>query len=465
MPLSYPRVVLLTILVALSAAFEFVPSPGQCGDARQRCVPIRECAAFQTREQVLRRRPVVCGFSERGVEVCCDEAEAVTEGSDTVISSEEVTGGHETVTELVTEPVTSSVTEPVTESVTDSPPSVKDDLKLGNNSVTVTESTDSVTDSPQSATSRTPLPKKCGEPRSAALNQNRPQLDTELQQKMGALRPVKVEISPALVDIVHPIVGGNDVQVVVKPPSLLGGPRQTGHRWPWMVLFGRWTDAGLGDWFCGGTLITDRHVLTAAHCLRPEEAGTVGARIADHDLTLPDEVQHQQRNVSGIVRHPRYLLGPQNDLAVVRLAAPVQATFAVQPICLPPAGADHLGRDVAVAGWGLLEFGGRTPDILQEAPLRVTDPAACEAVYRDVPQFDRRFPAGFQGTVVCAESRDAEPRDACRGDSGGPLMALSDGSYQLVGVVSGGLGCGNPEFPGVYTKVAAYRDWIVEQLT
>ncbi|KAF0306069.1 Venom protease [Amphibalanus amphitrite] len=282
---------------------------------------------------------------------------------------------------------------------------------------------------------------------------------------MGALRPVTVEISPALVDIVHPIVGGNDVQVVIKPPSLLGGPRETGHRWPWMVLFGRWTDAGLGDWFCGGTLITDRHVLTAAHCLRPEEAGTVGARIADHDLTLPDEVQHQQRNVSGIVRHPRYLLGPQNDLAVVRLAAPVEATFAVQPICLPPAGADHLGQDVAVAGWGLLEFGGRTPDILQEAPLRVTDPAACEAVYRDVPQFERRFPAGFQGTVVCAESRDAEPRDACRGDSGGPLMALSDGSYQLVGVVSGGLGCGNPEFPGVYTKVAAYRDWIVEQLT
>ncbi|XP_043223132.1 venom protease-like [Amphibalanus amphitrite] len=426
MPLSCPRVVLLTILVALSAAFEFVPSPGQCGDARQRCVPIRECAAFRTREHVLRRRPVVCGFSEHGVEVCCDFNWAAAPGA-----SVQTTEGPLAVSDA-----------PLT-----------------------------VTDGPSAVTpTAPPLPERCGEPRTVRDDEHPTLPKTDrgfiMRQRRAVLPPQHDLSHPEIGDQIEPdVVGGRDVELVTEPPSLLGGPREAGHRWPWMVLFGRWTDAGLGDWFCGGTLITDRHVLTAAHCLRPEEASTVGARIADHDLTLPDEVQHQQRNVSGIVRHPRYLLGPQNDLAVVRLAAPVEATFAVQPICLPPAGADHLGRDVAVAGWGLLEFGGRTPDILQEAPLRVTDPAACEAVYRDVPQFDRRFPAGFQGTVVCAESRDAEPRDACRGDSGGPLMALSDGSYQLVGVVSGGLGCGNPQFPGVYTKVAAYRDWIVEQLT
>ena len=247
--------------------------------------------------------------------------------------------------------------------------------------------------------------------------------------------------------------------------AAIGGINAVVGKWPWMVLLGRWSEAGLGGWFCGGTLITDRHVLTAAHCLRPEEAGAVGALIGDNDLNRQDEVEHQQRNVSSVVRHPRYL-GSQNDLAVVRLAAPVRLTEDVSPICLPPAGSQHLGREVEMAGWGLLEFAGNASDVLQEVELRVADPAACEAAYRRLPRFEARFPGGFQGTKVCAESRDGEPRDACRGDSGGPLMApLPNNTYQLVGVVSAGVGCGNPEFPGLYTKVSAYIDWISSQLT
>ncbi|XP_043218909.1 proclotting enzyme-like [Amphibalanus amphitrite] len=375
--------------VGSSSFFQPFNFGSRCSGTQQ-CVSIRDCATIRTREDILRKRPALCGFSGRLPLICCDGEGQVTER----------------------------------------PPSV--------------------------------LPQQCGEQRTRrepAENRR-----VRLASRRGTVTKFEAEaVRPGQSHTL--VVGGDPVELIELQPG--GRPV---HRWPWMVLFGRWTDAGLGDWFCGGTLITDRHVLTAAHCLQPEEAGTVGARIADHDLTLPDEVQHQQRNVSRIVRHPQYA-GAQNDLAVVRLAAPVELTDSVQPICLPPAGTDHLGQDAAVAGWGLLEFNGDSPDVLQEAPLRVTDPAVCETAYRRVPQFERRFPGGFQGTKVCAESRDGEPRDACRGDSGGPLMVLSapqdegSGTYQLVGVVSTGVGCGNPEFPGLYTKVSAYIDWIVSQLT
>ncbi|XP_037074919.1 proclotting enzyme-like [Pollicipes pollicipes] len=173
------------------------------------------------------------------------------------------------------------------------------------------------------------------------------------------------------------------------------------------------------QWFCGGVLITDQHVLTATHCLRTEQAATVAARIGDHDLTTFEDVHHQERNITSIVRHPQ-CHASQNDLAVVRLQSPVQLTDAVRPICLPLADSQH--------------HGGAT---------RVVDEDVCENAYRQAPAFNTIFPGGFQGTKICAGSRDNKPRDACRGDSGGPLMAqLPDGSYRLIGIVSTGVDCG-----------------------
>ena len=393
------QLVVIVTFASITTAFEFVSSVEAACAVNQRCIDIHQCAAYQTKQQILRHRPKPCDFSGLIPWVCCDEDKILT-------------------------PIPIINSQPTAETVTEGPPSE------------------------EPVTEHTPrLPEQCGQPRSTH------RFIRFKRQAPVQLRPPVMWIAP------------NDEVSGAPAPAVVGGVNAVIGKWPWMVLFGRWTDTGLGNWFCGGTLITDRHVLTAAHCLRPEEAGTVGARIGDNDLNSQDEVDHQQRNVSGIVRHPQYT-GSQNDLAVVRLAAPVRLTQDVSPICLPPAGAEHRRQDVEVAGWGLLEFTGEPSDILQEAALRVADLAACEAAYRRVPLFEARFPGGFQNTKVCAESRDGEPRDACHGDSGGPLMVrLENNTYQLVGVVSTGDGCGDPEFPGLYTKVSAYIDWIVSQLT
>ncbi|XP_037076352.1 anionic trypsin-1-like [Pollicipes pollicipes] len=254
---------------------------------------------------------------------------------------------------------------------------------------------------------------------------------------------------------------------VVPPPILtrqrvmvVQGTDAAPGRWPWMVLLGR-----DGRWMCGGALLSRRFVLTAAHCV-PDDADGLAVRLGEHRLSTPLETEHHERRVARVLRHPDYAAS-QNDLALLELAAPVDFSDTVRPICLPPADADHQGRPARLAGWGLLQFAGRSADVLQEARLRVADTAACEAAYRGLPSFSQAFPGGFGSTKLCASAADGGRADACQGDSGGPLVyrgAGTDGIFQLVGIVSTGAGCGNPDFPGVYTRVSSYVGWINSEI-
>ena len=210
-------------------------------------------------------------------------------------------------------------------------------------------------------------------------------------------------------------------------------------------------------WFCGGALITPSLVLTAAHCtkLRPDQRQRLVLRLGDGDTSLSP-----LRQVDTIITHPGYrTFAKQDDLAILQLSEPAELGRHIAPVCLPAANETLVGRSATVAGWGRQGYRRRSSAQLREAELVVGDPGRCEAAYRPLNNFDQMFPGGFGGTKLCAAGPG---RDACRGDSGGPLVVTrEDDRKVLVGVVSTGYKCATKGFPGIYTRISAYVDWIL----
>ena len=250
----------------------------------------------------------------------------------------------------------------------------------------------------------------------------------------------------------------------MNKPLVVGGEnvRQELGRWPWMVLLGEQVN-GRRRWSCGGTLISSRTVLTAAHCVAGRQSSALTARLGEHDTSTTRDGQHTDVSVSQIITHPGYAK-KQNDIALLTLSRPVPFSRRIQPVCLPAADADHTGSSADLAGWGYTEFNGEGTSVLQEVSLTVVNEQQCERTYQKLRAFNTDFPGGFQGTKLCANGADGASKDSCRGDSGGPLVyrtTVNPRRYQVIGVVSTGHGCGNPEYPGIYTKVSKYIPWII----
>ena len=133
----------------------------------------------------------------------------------------------------------------------------------------------------------------------------------------------------------------------------------------------------------------------------------------------------------------------------------VRMRESISPVCLPaPQSEVAAGSAVLVAGWGATTEGGREADTLQEVTVEVTGLRRCQDVYQ------RLVGAELGEDVLCA-GFDEGGRDACQGDSGGPLVLEGeDGTFQLVGVVSAGLGCARRDVPGIYAKVSSHMEWI-----
>ncbi|GBL77171.1 Serine proteinase stubble [Araneus ventricosus] len=145
----------------------------------------------------------------------------------------------------------------------------------------------------------------------------------------------------------------------------------------------------------------------------------------------------------------------ENDLALLEMEAPVEFLPYVVPICLPHRNEDFTGKMAFVTGWGKLTAGGDVPNILQEVQVPIVSNGECQRMF-----YQAGHHKAIRSNFVCA-GYTSGGQDSCEGDSGGPLMVQrEDTRWVLVGTVSHGIGCADPNLPGVYMRMSSYRPWI-----
>lgn len=255
-------------------------------------------------------------------------------------------------------------------------------------------------------------------------------------------------------------------------PLIYGGRTAHKGQFPFMVAFTYKKSNGQEETFCGGVLITRKHVLTAAHCFKKTERrdwarGEVKIRIGVTrlDVKKRDEVGAKIENVKF---HPGFKanagigkIGPVNDIAVVTLDRTVYSS-SVSTICLPRKGSWRNSHQAVVAGWGKIDGYEETlSKDLQFAYIDTFSTSECQKKYDQYRAFSYEKVV-ITRNMMCAGDNQT---DSCAGDSGGPLMYVDPHTetWTIAGVVSfGPNSCGNG-IPGVYTRVDRYLDWIYQQ--
>ncbi|XP_025966815.1 coagulation factor IX [Dromaius novaehollandiae] len=236
--------------------------------------------------------------------------------------------------------------------------------------------------------------------------------------------------------------------IIKTGTRVVGGSDSMKGEVPWQVYLVNSLDVG----FCGGSIINEKWVVTAAHCLQPGD--NVTAVAGEYNTNAEDHTE-QRRRVARIIPHPTYnatLNKHHNDIALLELEKPLSFNSYVTPICV---GSREFTNALlkhglgTVSGWGSVLYRGRPATILQVLKVPFVDRPTC-LKSTSISILQNMFCAGFS----------SGGRDTCGGDSGGPYATEIEGTWFLTGVTSWGEECAKPGKYGIYTRVSKYIKWI-----
>ncbi|XP_018051852.1 PREDICTED: venom serine protease-like [Atta colombica] len=228
-----------------------------------------------------------------------------------------------------------------------------------------------------------------------------------------------------------------------KVTRIVGGEETEINEFPWMTGI---VDLNTNILFCGATIIYDRYILTAAHCLYEKNINEIVAVVGEHDVSTGSDTNATKiYELSECVIHPEYdfTKDAYNDIAICETVERIKYSPEVGPVCLPfKHKYDSFTNDIVTAlGWGLNEYGGSKSDTLQKVDLKVI-----KCLINNT-------------NIICTFTPE---KDTCQMDSGGPILWNDPITNRiiLVGIISAGEGCASNK-PSLNMRVSAFIDWIV----